>query len=128
MNAGGNGTPNHQKNFVAWNKGKTGVYSAETLNKMRMRRIGKKTSDETKRRISEAKKGSKPVNRKPVLMFNRNGDFVAEFPSIKSAAMYLGVTVMNVSDMLHGKRKTVGGGYDRKAGYTFKYKNENPDR
>ena len=104
------------------------MYSAETLNKMRMRRIGKKTSDETKRRISEAKKGFIPVNRKPVLMFNRNGDFVAEFPSIKSAAMYLGITVMNVSDVLHGKRKTAGGGHNKNAGYTFRYKNENPDR
>lgn len=105
------------------------MYSAETLNKMRMRKIGKKTSDETKRRISEAKKGIRNVKCfKPVLMFNRNGDFVAEFPSIKDAADYIGVKLSHVSDVLRGRHKTTGGGYDRNAGYTFKYKNENPDR
>ena len=63
-------------------------------------------------------------------MFNRNGDFVAEFPSLRAAADYIGVKHSQVSDVLRGKHKTAGGGYDRNAGYTFKYKNEkeNPDR
>ena len=61
-------------------------------------------------------------------MFNRNGDFVAEFPSLRAAADYIGVKHSQVSDVLRGKHKTAGGGYDRNAGYMFKYKNENPDR
>ena len=89
---------------------------------------GKKRSEEARKRLSEARKGIKPVNRKPVLMFNRNGDFVAEFPSLRAAADYIGVKHSQVSDVLRGKHKTAGGGYDKNAGYTFKYKNENPDR
>ena len=67
---------------------------------------------------------------KPVLMFNRNGDFVTEFPSVTAAAEYLSVSTSPVSAVLRGKHKFAGGGYDKNAGYTFKYKNEkeNPDR
>ena len=56
-------------------------------------------------------------------MFNRDGDFVAEFPSVKAAAEYLSVSLSRVSCVLTGRNKTT-------AGYTFKYKNEkeNPDR
>lgn len=63
-------------------------------------------------------------------MFNRNGDFVAEFPSITAAADHIGVNYSAVSMVLTGKHKTAGGGggYDKNAGYTFRYKNENPDR
>ena len=62
-------------------------------------------------------------------MFNRNGDFVAEFPSITAAAEYLSVNTSQVSAVLNGKHKTAGGGSGNKnAGYTFRYKNENPDR
>ena len=58
---------------------------------------------------------------KPVLMFNRNGDFEAEFPSVTAAGDHIGVNQSQVSNVLTGKRKSVHG-------YTFKYKNENPDR
>ena len=57
---------------------------------------------------------------KPVLMFNRDGDFVAEFPSVKAAAEYLSVSLSRVSCVLTGRNKTT-------AGYTFRYK-ENPDQ
>ena len=232
MNGGGNGTANHRKNFVAWNKGKTGCYTEETLRRMsearrgihhsdesrrRMsenrrgiplseetrkrisiankgknkgkthseetrKRIsiankgkklseetrkrlsiankGKKLSEETRKRISIANKGKKRseetrkrlsiakkgkthseetrkrlsiVNKgkgaKPVLMFNRNGDFVAEFPSITAAAEYLSVSTSQVAAVLNGTHKFTGGGRGNKnAGYMFRYKNENPDR
>lgn len=128
MNGGGNGSPDHCKDFVPWNKGKTGCYTEEARRRMSEGRRGIPVSEAQRKQISEAKKGFIPVNRKPVLMFNRNGDFVAEFPSERAAAMYLGITVMNVSNVLRGKHKFAGGGNDRKAGYTFKYKNENPDR
>ena len=61
-------------------------------------------------------------------MFNRNGDFVAEFPSLRAAGDYIGVDPSQVSAVLNGKHKFAGGGYDRNAGYMFRYKNENPDR
>ena len=160
MNAGGNGTSNHRKNFVAWNKGKTGCYTEEARRRMSegrrgiphsdetRRRIsiankGKKRSEETRKRLSIAKKGkthseetrkrlsivNKGKGAKPVLMFNRNGDFVAEFPSITAAAEYLSVSTSQVAAVLNGTHKFAGGGRGNKnAGYTFKYNNENPDR
>ena len=244
MNAGGNGTPNHRKNFVAWNKGKTGCYTEEALRRMsdgqKGRRVsedqrkkisetlrgrhlseehkmhvsaglkgkhhsmewrkhiseshkgkklseetkekisvikrGKKLSEETRKRMSETRKGKtlseahrmriseghrgmvfteehkkklsaahkgKPLSEahrmhisesnqgkssKPVLMYSRAGDFVAEFPSVTVAADHIGVKHSQVSAVLNGKHKFTGGGYDRNAGYTFRYKNENPDR
>ena len=195
MNAGGNGTPNHRKNFVAWNKGKTGCYTEEALRRMsegqKGRRVseeqrkkisetlrgrhlseetirkrsaavrgkhhsmewrkhiseshkGKKLSEETKEKISATKRGKKNPHSeehhmnltnairkrcsKPVLMYNRDGDFIAEFPSLTAAADHIGVKPSQVGAVLRGKHKTAGGGYDKNAGYTFRYKNENPDR
>ena len=195
MNAGGNGTPNHRKNFVAWNKGKTGCYTEEALRRMsegqKGRRVseeqrkkisatltgrhlseetirkrsaavrgkhhsiewrkhiseshkGKKLSEETKEKISATKRGKKNPHSeehhmnltnairkrcsKPVLMYNRDGDFIAEFPSLTAAADHIGVKPSQVGAVLCGKHKTAGGGYDKNAGYMFKYKNENPDR
>ena len=119
MTAGGCGTANHhhseetRKRISIANKGK---------NK------GKKRSEETRKRLSEARKGIKPVNRKPVLMYNRDGDFVAEFPSLMAAADHIGVSSSQVAQALTGKHKTAGGGHNKNAGYMFRYKNENPDR
>lgn len=143
MNAGGNGTANHRKDFTPWNKG--GHFSDETRRRMSeshkrccteeyKKKIsaalkGKSLSEAHRMHISEAKKGSIPVNRKSVLMYDRSGNFVMEFPSITSAAIYLGVKQPQVSNVLAGKNKTVGGGSgNRHGGYTFRYKNENPDR
>lgn len=61
-------------------------------------------------------------------MYDRSGNFVTEFPSVTAAADYLGVKHTQVSAVLNGTHKFAGGGYDRNAGYTFRYKNENPDR
>ena len=101
MTAGGDGTANHH-------------HSEETRKRLSIANKGKTYSEETRKRIAAAKF-------KPVLMFNRDGDFVAEFPSVKAAAEYLSVGLSHVSGVLTGKRKTT-------AGYTFRYKNENPDR
>ena len=146
MNGGGSGTANHtkseetrkrisianmghavstetRKRISIANKGKK--LSEETRKRLSIANKGKKRSEETRKRLSIANKGK---GGKPVLMFNRNGDFVAEFPSITAAAEYLSVGTSQVSAVLNGKHKFAGGGYDRNAGYTFKYKNENPDR
>ena len=211
MNAGGNGSPDHRKEFVRWNKGKTGCYTEEARRRMSEGRRGIPVSEEqrkkisatltgrhlseehkmhmsaglkghacpesARKRISEAHKGQRlseehkkkisAANRgrihteearrhmseskkgkphseehrmnitnairkicsKPVLMYNWNGDFMAEFPSVNAAADYIGVDRRLVTQVLTGKHKTTGGGSGNKnAGYTFRYKNENPDR
>ena len=107
MNAGGNGTANHHQ-------------SEEVRKRISIANMGQAVSAETRKRLSIANKGK---GSKPVLMFNRNGDFVAEFPSVTAAADHIGVNQGQVSNVLTGKRKFAGGGYDRKAGYTFRYKN-----
>jgi len=43
---------------IPWNKGKTGIYSDETINKLRIANIGKTLSDETKLKIGKASKGN----------------------------------------------------------------------
>lgn len=50
---------NAKKGQVTWNKGKINVYSKDTIEKMRIARIGKShiVSDETKQKISRANKG-----------------------------------------------------------------------
>ena len=54
---------------VSWNKGKTGVYSQETIEKIReaarnqTRRCGYKLSDEHKEKLSKAKIGKSPPNK-----------------------------------------------------------------
>ena len=105
MTAGGDGTPNH-------------TISEETRKRLSIANKGKKHSEETRKRLSIANKGK---GSKPVLMFNRNGDFVTEFSSVTAAADHIGVNQGQVSNVLTGKRKSV-------RGYMFRYKNENPDR
>lgn len=61
---------------------------------------------------------------KPVLMYNLDGDFVAEFPSVNAAADHIGVNHSAVTMVLTGKHRTAGGGSgNRNTGYTFRYKN-----
>lgn len=51
------------KNHNPWNKGKIGVYTKETLEKMSKTREGIHNSEETRKRISESKKGCKSWNK-----------------------------------------------------------------
>ena len=107
---------------------KMGKLSEEHKKKLSAAKKGKHLTEIHRLHISEALKGAEPVNKKPVLMYDRSGNFVMAFPSLKAAADYIGVNRSSVSTVLNGKHKFAGGGYDRNAGYTFKYKNENPDR
>lgn len=93
-------------------------FSEETRKRMSESKKGKKLSEETRKRLSIANKGK---GAKPVLMYDWPGNFVMEFSSITSAAIYIGAKQQHVSAMLRGKCKSV-------KGYTFRYKNENPDR
>ena len=101
------------------------AFTEEHKKKLSAARKGRPISEEHWRKLSEA---SRKVCSKPVLMYDRSGNFVMEFPSLKAAADHIGVKHSQVSAVLNGKHKFAGGGYDRNAGYTFKYKNENPDR
>jgi group I intron endonuclease len=52
-----------KKGNVPWNKGKTGMYSQETLNKLSASSTNRKHSIETRQKMSEAHKGQIPWNK-----------------------------------------------------------------
>lgn len=45
---------NAMKGRIPWNKGKTGIYSKETIEKLRKANLGKQTSYETKKKLRDA--------------------------------------------------------------------------
>jgi hypothetical protein len=51
------------KGLTPWNKGKTGVYTEEHKRKLSIAQKGKKFSEETKRKLSDANKGQVPWNK-----------------------------------------------------------------
>lgn len=61
-----------KKGFIPWNKGKTGVYSKETIEKMTFPHIGKKLSLEHKMKISKGNMGRKcdSLTRKKISLAN----------------------------------------------------------
>ena len=75
---------------------------------------GKKHSEETKRKISEVKKGKTAKNRRKILQVNKQGEVVKEWNSITEAQTELIIT--GVGNALTGRSKTAGG-------YVWKYKN-----
>ena len=50
---------NKRKGRIPWNKGKKGMYSEETKNKLRKARLGKKLSEETIKKIVKSRAGYK---------------------------------------------------------------------
>jgi hypothetical protein len=83
-------------------------------------------SQEFGKKISQAKKGTpRPKNevipatlakQKPVLKFDKYGNFIKEHPSAKMAAAEIGIHFNNMYDHLKGRYKTI-------KGHVFKYKN-----
>ena len=70
---------------------------------------GKHHSEDTKRKMSEAHKGKIYANTKPILQFSKDGEFIAEYPSIKEAEKQTGCYQGNVCNCCKGNRKSAGG-------------------
>ena len=70
---------------------------------------GKHPTEETRRKMSD----SKP--KKPVLQFSKNGEFIAEYPSVREAEIQTGCNQGNICLCCNGKRKSCGG-------YIWRYK------
>lgn len=99
-------------------KGKS--LSEEHKKKMSESHKGKHHSEETKKKIRETrKKGKDNPNAKPILMYDKEGNFIRRFECIHDTNEYFGkeYAYKNVSACLTGKRKTV-------FGYVFKYADE----
>ena len=122
----------------SWKNDKTRVERAKMRRGEKAPSWGKKVSDETKKKIARSvsaynkasgKKPSAECHRKskekqyvPVVVYNRDGDFIAEYPYIKSAAVSLGIDRKCANDVVLGKQKHAEGYVIRKKeeGYPLK--------
>lgn len=95
------------------------------IKRQRVAKLGKRLSEESKLKISLKCKGhrvnreamSKSAIKHPVIAFSLNGDYIAEFNSIKEASILTNTDASCISDVCRGKRNKAGG-------YKWKYKNE----
>ena len=92
------------------------MYTDEWREKIRQGNLGRKVSDETKKKFSQIKKGN-THRRKTVLQYDKEGNFIKEWPSVFEAALSLNKkTGAAITEVCNGKRKSI-------FGYTWKYKN-----
>lgn len=90
-------------------------HSEETKRKISLGNIGKKFTNEAKRKISESKKGSVvPIEvrikkSKPVLQYDMQMNFIAEYYSTKEANRQTGVHNGDLINCCKGKYKQAGG-------------------
>lgn len=103
---------------------KTWGFNLKNMTKGGEGTYGRIVSEETKIKMSEAKKGKKPKNldsiiaknkekSKSVLQYTKDGEFISEFSSRSMAEKITGIH--NIKSVLKGKRKSAGG-------YKWKYK------
>ena len=84
-------------------------FSEDHKNKISEAHIGKHLSEEAKRKISEAMRVNK------ILQFSKEGEFIAEYPSLVEAERQTGCNRGNICQCCKGKYKTCGG-------FIWKYK------
>lgn len=90
------------KGQVAWNKGKTGVYSQETLDKMSKSAIGRVVDKATRDKIRKA-------NSKKIYQYDKDGTFIKEWNSAKKCGVELNIGPPSIAACAKGKTKTAGG-------------------
>lgn len=76
--------------------------SKETIEKRVSKNVGKKRTEEQKRRISESKY-------KPIQQFSIDGELIKEWSSIKEITEQLGYSKGNICSCCNGNRKTAYG-------------------
>lgn len=105
-------TEEHRKNLSISKKGVITEKMKENLKRIHQgmvgnqRTLGFRFSEESKKKLAES-------HYKPVIQMSKDGEILKEFPSIKDAESYIGVSIKKV---LRGEGKTAGG-------FLWKYKN-----
>ena len=110
----------HKKKISKNNKGKH--RSEETKKKISKSSKGKTFSEEHKKKLSESLKGKDNPNAKPILMYDREGNFIKRFDCIRDANEYFGKDRNSsiISECLIGRKKTT-------FGFIFIYADDNQD-
>ena len=88
------------KGKVAWNKGKTNIYSEDTLSKMRINAKNRIFSDSTRLKISES-------NSKIIYQYSKEGIFIKEWKSLTECAKKLNIKASKISSCANENVKTV---------------------
>lgn len=96
-----------------------GTKNERTKKKLSESRKGKHHSEETKKKISESHKGENNPKSKPILMYDKEGNFIRGFVCIADANEYFGKDrgCTSISDCLAGRHKTA-------YGHIFRYAEE----
>lgn len=110
------------KGRAPWNKGLTGIYSQETLNKLSLAKKGQTLSEETKNKIGLAQKGKIVSTETRIKISNSQSkekckhnrkvicvDTSEIFYNIRFAAEKLNLNHSNITQCCKGKRFSVGG-------------------
>lgn len=111
---------NDQQRELAKQKHKSESLSCDTLKKMSIaasKKIGSLNSFYGKHHTQQTKQKISMVQSRPVMMFDLNGVFINEFPSIKKASEYTHINKVGISNCCRGVTKTSGG-------YIWKYKED----
>ena len=89
--------------------------SSESMTGKKNPMYGKHHSEETRNKMSEAHKEKIYANIKPILQFSKDGEFIAEYPSIMEASRQTGCNLGHICSCCRGERKSAGG-------FIWKYK------
>ncbi len=107
-------TEEHRKNLSVSSLGKKMSKEArEKISKSligkRGRNTGNKHTEQTKKQISETKKGTLSWNATPVLQLSKDGELIKEWVSATAASKELGLSQGNIWTVINGGRNTCGG-------------------
>lgn len=97
--------PPSRKGKIPWNKGRTGIYTKETLHKMSKSRKGFRHSEKTKIKLKNMAKDKIFNTSKKVLCIEKN----VIFKSINEAERITNIERRNISKCCNGIRQTAGG-------------------
>ena len=103
------------KGRIPWNKGKTNIFSSNTLllianaAKGNKNCVGRKVSEETINSMRKAQNKNKIKYSKPIIQCDIGMNMINTWESTQEAAKALSLNGSNISACLHGRQRTAGG-------------------